>query len=400
MSRAVLVALWIGGGALCFFGDGGTCLAPFVLLAGTSLVLGYTRGRSLAGVDGEGEKGSLTIEGDTVEVSVGGRVRARFRRSDVVSGWTEPGSWGGCDSVVLVTRAGVEVCVALADREQGAAILLAAGVAPEQRAVKIHVRPGGSGGARTLRIFFSILTTLVLAGLLALTTYLYLRSYEVGRDTRSYIVSELISLISCAGAGVTLWRLVRGLLTTTLTIGADGVVVQRFGSRRIVRRADLEGATVEIGELVLRQKGLAPVRIRASLGAAMAAVERIQAALQASRPDGVRIEGLDRAGRSTTAWLGDLRALGAQSRGYRTASVDRADLVAAVKDGAAPAERRIAAAVALAAGNDDEARAALRIAVDTCVDDRLRDALEQTAAGEMEAEALDEIAPRARARRT
>ena len=59
-----------------------------------------------------------------------------------------------------------------------------------------------------------------------------------------------------------------------------------------------------------------------------------------------------------------------------------------VKDGAAPAERRIAAAVALSADGDDEARAALRVAADTCVDERLRVVL--GGAGEMPDEAVAE----------
>ena len=68
-----------------------------------------------------------------------------------------------------------------------------------------------------------------------------------------------------------------------------------------------------------------------------------------------------------------------------------------MKDGAAPAERRVGAAVALAAHRDEAARKALRIAADTCVDERLRVVL--GSAGEMDEEDLAEAVAEATARR-
>ena len=54
----------------------------------------------------------------------------------------------------------------------------------------------------------------------------------------------------------------------------------------------------------------------------------------------------------------------------------------------APAERRIAAAVALSATLRDEARQRVRIAVEACADDDLRRALSSAAEGEIDEPAL------------
>ena len=61
-----------------------------------------------------------------------------------------------------------------------------------------------------------------------------------------------------------------------------------------------------------------------------------------------------------------------------------------VVDPAAPAARRIAAAVALSSSAPEDARRKARIAAQACADERLARALERAAEGEIEAAIVEE----------
>jgi hypothetical protein len=129
----------------------------------------------------------------------------------------------------------------------------------------------------------------------------------------------------------------------------------------------------------------------------MVVASRIEESFHASSDRATSVDRLDRDGRPVAAWIADLRALSGGALGYRQAALAREDLIDVVKDGAAPADRRIAAAVVLSSHRDVETRTALRIAADTCVDERLRAVL--GGAAEMEEEALVEAVSLATAER-
>jgi hypothetical protein len=131
------------------------------------------------------------------------------------------------------------------------------------------------------------------------------------------------------------------------------------------------------------------VRIPASAAAAVAALGRIEEALSGASL-GAALEHLDRRGRPIAAWLAEVRALAKASGGYRAALVAREDLFALVKDGAAPVERRIAAAVALSPARDPATREALHAAADTCADPKLRVVLDHAADTELGEEQVEE----------
>jgi hypothetical protein len=391
IAAALLLGLWAGAAALWFAGVGSFALG-LALLGGTATILGTARGGSLAGVRGEGSPGRLSIENGEVVVAIGGEVRERFPVQEVISGWSEPGGSPGGDVVVLVTRGAVEVRTEVRGRDQAARVLSSVGVAPGQRAVKLRLREKPSRVDRTLSILGLIVTAAIAASLFSWAAWVYGDSYgEAARGSFTiYVVVEIVLAIMGLIFAAMAYRLATRLGTTTLSVGAEGVVVERLLGRRIVWREDLEGAVVEGDALVFHQGRRELLRVRAPAEAARAAAVAIQDALWAAPAQRSRVPGLARAGRSMEAWVADLRALAKPRGGYRDAGVDRADLAAVVKDGAALREQRIAAAVALSASGGEDARTALRIAVDACVDPPLRRTLELVAEGEVEADALEE----------
>jgi hypothetical protein len=125
-------------------------------------------------------------------------------------------------------------------------------------------------------------------------------------------------------------------------------------------------------------------------------LERIREAMasgSSSELARVAIDRLDRNGRPIQVWREELRRLLAPEGDYRAARISPEDLGGVIEDPVAPAERRIAAAVALAAKEQGEARRRVRIAVQACADEELQRALEHAAEGEMD-EALIERAAR------
>jgi hypothetical protein len=127
---------------------------------------------------------------------------------------------------------------------------------------------------------------------------------------------------------------------------------------------------------------------RRDLARREALVERIEQAMSArgqSRVSQVQLAQLDRQRRTLPAWREDLRALLAvEGSGYRGAALGSDQLAEVVEDAGAPAERRVAAAIALSGNGDVESKRRVRIAAQACVEEDLRAALEHAAEGEIE----------------
>jgi hypothetical protein len=90
------------------------------------------------------------------------------------------------------------------------------------------------------------------------------------------------------------------------------------------------------------------------------------------------------------AWREALGAMRAQADSYRSATLGRDDLLAVVESPAAPLERRLGAALALAPTSDDEGRSRIRAAARACADPLMRVALEKLADGDDDDAALEE----------
>jgi hypothetical protein len=387
--RLLLLACWAGGvGVMAAVQGGALCLAPPVMLLGTALLLGRSHGAPIAGVRAAGDDGVLVFDDEGVTLSRG-RGRERFARGEIAAGWVERFREGD-DDVVLQMRSGTILRFRAADQAQVRAALKAAGVAPEDRAVTLRLGVAEESGARVVMIFLAeIVAALALAVLAVFGAMFGTANHHPGLPELSLMG------IAAALAGFGLYVLFRPLVTATLRIGTDGVVVERLLRKRFLPRARVTGAEAAGNEISLGVTGGEGVRLTvSSANEAAIVVQRVNEAL-ADRGDvvgaGLRAQ-LDRQGRPVAAWLRGVRALAQGDAGYRHLRVDRDALAALLDDGAATAEHRIAAAAALA--SDEGGKRRVRVAAEACADDRLRLALEE--AGEAEQTAAIEEALRER----
>lgn len=157
------------------------------------------------------------------------------------------------------------------------------------------------------------------------------------------------------------WAAVRDFSVTR-----DGVTLfGRDGSRVRLAGRNLEGERLE--------------EVRRHLEQAWFAHER------AERP---QLPVLSRGGAPVGEWLGGLRGLVARG-GYRSASAERAALVALLGGPSASAEQRIGAAIALGL-DDPEVKRKLRVAASGAADPRVRVALDALVEGQVDEAAIEE----------
>jgi hypothetical protein len=142
----------------------------------------------------------------------------------------------------------------------------------------------------------------------------------------------------------------------------------------------------EKGELVLR---LANGEIVAT-GIARDEADAVLSALAIKARREITVEALgasylDRGERSFTEWRASLRALITRpSGGYRQSALDPDHLASVLWSRDLAPERRLGAALALAATDDPAARQRVRVVIDTCADEALRSAVERAAEGELD----------------
>jgi hypothetical protein len=128
-------------------------------------------------------------------------------------------------------------------------------------------------------------------------------------------------------------------------------------------------------------------------------VARIDEARRARERGGpsAEVPALDRSGRPMAAWREALRAMLSSATAYREQPIDRPTLVRVLMDVDAPAERRIAAAVALAPIGDEAER--IRSVARVCAMQPLRVALERAADDTLDERTLDDAVLRERTAR-
>lgn len=182
---------------------------------------------------------------------------------------------------------------------------------------------------------------------------------------------------------------------TELSIGADGILIHWLWIRRFVRCEDIltvseyEDAWGRNRNLGISLQLKSGEEIRLPVGArglsedrCAALVERIRETMLAQRSGQGAAAGalLGRQGRAMSEWIRALRAMGVGADAtLRTAPTDPQVLLRVVESPGAPAEERAAAAVAIAASGDEEARTRLRVAADAVAEPKLRVALEAAA---------------------
>jgi hypothetical protein len=204
-------------------------------------------------------------------------------------------------------------------------------------------------------------------------------------------------------------RLARGLHSPAeLVIGADGITVKQGFARQFIPfaaiaridtgrgRRNIYGAvlppidpvTIDLkdGSQVVPRTVCFTADQQAELAARLADA---QEAFAAGACDSDATARLDRNGRSARAWRDALRDALATAGGYRAEALDPNGVVRVLESPAAPVERRIGAALALAASMGDEGRTRICVAAAACANPRVRIALEKAARGALADADLD-----------
>jgi hypothetical protein len=215
-----------------------------------------------------------------------------------------------------------------------------------------------------------------------------------------------------AFAAMVLAMLAVFFVPTTFSVGADGVALRWLWTRRfigydeidVVSRFDRGWGRDRISGLRLTLRSNEEVLVPITRGTwasndgdAAIIEERIEEAMQAFRQGGGEADAalLRRGDRGLGQWVAALRSIGAGSNAdLRTAPFPRERLFRIVEDPACSASDRAAAAVALGADLDDDARARLRSAAEATAAPKLRIAIEKAAGDDTPAEleaALAEI---------
>lgn len=344
--------------------------AVSVALALVSVLVGAER-RSAGGVLRAGPEG-FTLEQE------GGAAPESFARHRIAGGLLLEADGGSC--VELHLADGRLLRIGMRSRNKARAMLDRLGMGPERRRI---VAPQGrpnhvlAAGCAAYPAAFVLFATALLAF-----------------DSRLGALAPLFLALLVAGTTLLARRLARGAV---VEIGAEGVSVRgaepvgRFVRFEHIARVSRSGRMLL---LMLRDDAAgeprSPIRVAcADADLAEGLGERIEEAMGRARGahrQAPVAELLDPGDQPVAAWRAGLAGLLAVRAQYRSAGVVADDLLDVVEDpGAAPAAR-LGAAIALRTRRAPEDRERVRIAADTCADERLRAALEAAAAEEEMAE--------------
>lgn len=357
----------------------------------------------------------LSIEGGALRLSTfAGAPAGSFALSDVTQGWFEEPNL-----VQLVTRSGETLVLQVSDAKEGERLLRIAGVTARERVLRVPLAsaasqiPGGSvfGGGLLAACGGGLFFAAATLALFARDSVGNIDGARIGGFSILVTMATLLSLATYA--------LAAALRRREVVVGTDGIAYQRsLRAEFIPYQAIAAVLTDTRGVRVLRKNGLSLLLPTRGFGGKPlplarsatppktpaeaqrnALIDRIREAMESGGSHElaqVALDRLDRNGRSLAAWREELSKLLTAEGDYRRARISPDELGGVLVDPAAPAERRVAAAVALAAHERGEARRRVRIAVQACADEDLQRALESAAEGE-----IDEIAlGRAASRRT
>jgi len=328
-----------------------------------------------AGAAWRSRPGALTVDAEGLTLERAGRAR-RILLADITDGWLSPFE----NEVVLRQKSGDLVQARLANLDDGRAILAAAGLDAARRTLRMSL--GRATWLAVLTWVFGYPVVSVLAMVVTVFSS----------------VPALASLHTALAVGGTylLYRGLRALFGPgEIVIGADGVIARSGGRVRFVGYDRLVSVDVEPSRVILHDADGGVVIARArKLDAALmdvihARVEDARAAFRAGDPGAQALAQLDRQGRDPGAWAAALRGVLEPAGDYRRPVLTRDQLTAVLESPAAPAARRLAAAVALHCGDDAEGRARIRVAAEACANPQLRVALGRAAEGDVAA-ALEE----------
>jgi hypothetical protein len=364
-------------------GDHSPLLAPLldrgVLAALPLAALSYLCGRDLFGW-----AGSIRREGEVVVIQRGRRER-RLPATAVQGGIIVPER--NRVTVELHLAGGDHLSVRVADVAQAEALLR------ELRVDVTHQRCRVQIADRAAARVVSLATPVSLMYFVSIT-------FLIAR------IPANAAFVLGVGGYALLAALIQALIATPdVTVGTDGLAFRRGFRERFVPFTDLEDIRVDgLGaRLLLRDQR--PLRLPSIAGVSPARLEALKLrireamALRDAAPTQALAQ-LDRAGRSIPEWRMALGALARRGVDYRAAGLSADDLSALLVSPDATPERRLGAALALAASKHPAAPERIGLAAAQCASQRLRVALESVNAGADDdaalAEALEEEDEQAR----
>ena len=320
--------------------------------------------------------GAIGVVGDAL-VIVKGRERKRIPLASVAEGWASPAR----GEVELVLRGGDVIHAAVPQPHDAERLLVAAGLDASKRTMRVKL-------GETL--FLDILVFLLGPALvLPLTQAIVRQALPLLRSGWGF--SGLFILLFAL-----LFFLVRAVFgPERVVVGADGIVIERALRNRFVPHDRLASVAVKHNavELTLTDGSRARARARHLTDEQQAELRvRIESALAAFRRGGVAAESLarlDRGGRALGDWRAALQTILEQQGSYRETPLTRDQLFEVLESAAAPVERRLGAAISLAAASEEGVARRIRIAAEASANPRVRIALAKVAEGGIDDGAID-----------
>lgn len=321
-----------------------------------------------------GVAGAIGVVGGDL-VIVQGRKRKQIPLASLAEGWASPAR----GEIDLVLRSGDEIRVAVPHAEDTERLLVAAGLDASKRTMRVAL------GETT---FLDILTLLLGPALVLPITRAVVALAALPWGVGALIFFGLFAL---------LFKLVRAVFgPAQVVVGADGIVIEHGIRNRFVPHDRLASVVVKHDAVDLTLTDGSRVRARARHLTVEEQAElraRIEAALAAFRRGGIAAESLarlDRCGRALGDWRAALQAIVEQHGSYRETPLTRDQLLEVLESAAAPAERRLGAAISLAAARDEGVRRRIRVAAEASANPRVRIALASVADGALDGGAIDE----------
>ena len=334
----------------------------------------------------------VRIDDGAVTVAFESGATRSWPRAAVREGWVD--SHAGLHTAILRMKNGDQVWIGRDSVRDANELLAAAGVAPDQQVFSARLLsdaarfPGGGlfAGAGLL---------------LGVPTALGFALAMLAGGTESLLLAALVAVAALTFG----YKLIQALVPPRAVVGTDGVRIEGVGRKRFIAFADVARVECDAAGVWLRRRdgrdeqlrtGHAttgtgtPLNASANTVALFHRVREARALGAASSVPQAKQELLDRRGRPPAEWLRELSALTQKEAGYRDMAIDREELVQVLLDAGTPAERRIGAAVALCAGDEPQIRDRVRIAADSCANERLRVAIDAVADGELDEETLEQ----------
>ena len=312
-------------------------------------------------------RGVLRADASGLALDDGTRVARSKIRSAYLASTDEP--------VVRVDRRrGPSLDARVESEEDARALVAALGFGPRESVVSVRAFYGDSGRFVLTMILLGVGVWGLMGGVLAHAL--------LGRW------SLLPWVLPCVVALV----VVHARLVASVSIGADGVLLVRFGQRRFLSYGELEAASARGNVLVLEVSSgeRIPLRVGPRAPAIAARIEEARAAFAEDLTHADALIGP--AGRSLERWLRDLRTA-TKTRAYRDPQTASRDALARPRQRQPSPATRAGAALALSAGMDPPSRARLRVAAEACAEPKLRVALTRVAEGATDAELEEALAP-------